>query len=268
MRRETIVVLQKLVAECIGTGILVLVGAGAVAASFTLTSTGRGPLTMADLGFIGLAFAIAVTTAIYSMGWISGQHINPAITIALWATRRINTGLAIGYIFAQLVGGFIGALLIAVWYGTPIATNGLNGITTFGHGTSGVQAAATEAIITFLLMLAVMGTAVDKRAPAGWAGLIIGLIIGGNIIAAGPVTGGSMNPARTFGPYLVTTIFGGPNFWAGFWVYLFGPAVGAIAAAFTYDFLAMTSPWMATRQARARRHAPRQEAPPEQGAPA
>lgn len=96
-----------------------------------------------------------------------------------------------------------------------------------------------EAIGTFVLMITIMALAVDARPPAGWAGWIIGMAVGGVIMALGPATGGaSLNPARTFGPYVGDSIFRGPNLWKNFPIYLVGPVVGALVAAFVYTYLA------------------------------
>jgi glycerol uptake facilitator protein len=95
-----------------------------------------------------------------------------------------------------------------------------------------------EAIGTFILVFTIYGIAVDGRAPAGWAGLIIGLVVAGIIFVVGPISGSSLNPARSFGPVLIQALFGGKQFWDQYWVYVVGPVVGAVAGAFAYEFLA------------------------------
>ncbi|MBF0530399.1 MAG: aquaporin, partial [Deltaproteobacteria bacterium] len=112
------------------------------------------------------------------------------------------------------------------------------GATGMFAGVSYTQAIICEAVATFFLMLVIMGAAVDKRAPAGFAGLIIGLMVAADIAVVGNVTGASLNPARTFGPYLVDALSGGPNLWAQFPIYVIGPIVGALVAAFLYDYVA------------------------------
>ena len=97
------------------------------------------------------------------------------------------------------------------------------------------QAILVEAIATFVLMLVIMGVAVDERAPPGFAGLIIGLTVAGMITATGNIAGASLNPARTFGPYLMDFLLGGSNLWAFFPIYIIGPVIGALSAAFFYD---------------------------------
>jgi glycerol uptake facilitator protein len=103
------------------------------------------------------------------------------------------------------------------------------------------QGLVAEALGTFLLLLTIMAVAVDSRAPVGWAGFLIGLAVATQIMVIGPFTGGSINPARSFGPYLVNELFGGNTPWADFWVYVVGPLIGAVAAALAYDALARPS---------------------------
>lgn len=200
--------LKKCLAELIGTFILVYIGAGAAAITLLLAkgetwqsdfSIGIGALGgLADWLAIGLAFAIAVAASIYIFGHISGCHINPAVTIALWAVKRFPGKEVIPYIISQLIG----------------------------------------ATLASVLFVTIMALAVDERTPKHFAGLIIGLVVGAGIITTGNITGASFNPARTFGPYLGNTLFGGPNLWAQFPIYIIGPVIGAIIAAFLYTYIA------------------------------
>jgi glycerol uptake facilitator protein len=105
-------------------------------------------------------------------------------------------------------------------------------------GVTYTQAIVSEAIATFFLMLTIMGVALDKRAPNQFAGFAIGMVVAVDIIVTGNITGSSLNPARTLGPYLGDSLFGGPNLWNFFPVYIIGPIVGAIVAAFLYDYIA------------------------------
>lgn len=230
--------MQKYLAELVGTFILVWIGPGAAVVAGLLGVKGLG-----DVMAIGIAFAIAVAAAIYTVGKISGCHINPAVTIALAVTKRFPWGSVIPYIVAQLLGAVIASLLFVACLGPQAAaTYNLGG--TFLNDAAGVtliMGLIGEAIGTFFLMITIMGVAVDERAPAGWAGLIIGLIVGGVIITLGPMTGSSINPARTFGPYIGNLIFGGRCPWDQFIVvYVIGPIVGAVIAAFVYDYIAGT----------------------------
>jgi glycerol uptake facilitator protein len=225
--------MRRLAAEAIGTAVLVLFGAGSVLAALT---AGQGALTYPGVGFIALSFAIAVAVAIYAFLAVSGSHINPAVTIALAVTRRFSWAEVLPYFAAQLVGAAVGSLLLVASFGSRAVDFG-SGATVLGSGVSYLQGIVAEVLGTFLLMLAVMAVAVDKRAPKGWAGLVIGLAVAGAILVIGPLTGGSLNPARTFGPDLAQTLFGGAVRWSEFPLYVIGPFIGSILAAFTYDLV-------------------------------
>lgn len=214
---------------------LVLVGAGSVVATLTVD----GQVTYASLGFISLAFAIVVAVVIYGFGPVSGAHINPAVTISLAATKRFPWAEVVPYVLAQIVGGIVGALLIVAVFGTDAADLGL-GATTLADGVPYWQGIVAEAVGTFVLLYAVMALAVDSRAPLGWAGLMIGLAVAAAILLIAPQTGGSLNPARTLGPYVGVTLFGGDIPWSDLWVYLIGPVVGGLAAVLVYDVVGQT----------------------------
>ncbi|MFZ3113617.1 MIP/aquaporin family protein [Methanothrix sp.] len=239
--------LKRSIAEAVGTFILVYFGAGAAAITLMI-SQGSSPPNPFNIGIgtlgglgdwfaIGMAFAIAIAASIYALGRISGAHLNPAVTIALLATRRFSLGDAIPYILAQLVGASIASLLFAASIGMDAVTVGGLGATAPFPGIGYWQAVMVEAIGTFLLMLTIMGVAVDRQAPPGFAGLVIGLVVGGIITTIGNITGSSLNPARTFGPYLGDYILGGNSLWHFFPIYIIGPVAGALIAAFLYDYL-------------------------------
>jgi glycerol uptake facilitator protein len=224
-----------LVAEAIGTGILVLFGAGSVVAALRANA---GTIDYAALGMISIAFAIAIAVAIYAFGTTSGAHINPAVTISLTARGRFPAAEAVPYIAAQLAGAFVGALLIIAAFGSGAADMGGTGGTALADDVSFLRGVVAEAIGTFLLVLAIFALAVDRRAPAGWAGFVIGLAVACAVLLIGPVTGGSLNPARTFGPLLATTLWGGDTNWGDLAVYIIGPVVGGLLAGLAYDFVA------------------------------
>jgi glycerol uptake facilitator protein len=226
---------RRALAEFLGTALLVLFGAGSVVAALVL---GEGTLDYAGLGFIALAFGLAVALAVYTLGTTSGCHINPAVTLALAAVRRFSWAEVPAYVAAQLAGAVVGALLVVAYAGERATDFGSVGVTAPGAGVSDAQALVAEALGTFLLLFTVMAVAVDSRAPAGWAGFLIGLAVATQIMVIGPFTGGSVNPARSFGPYLVNAMFGGATPWADLWIYVIGPCAGAVAAAFVYDALA------------------------------
>lgn len=225
---------RRLAAEAVGTAMLVLFGTGSVVAALTM---GQGALDYAGLGFISVAFAIVVASVIYGFGPVSGAHINPAVTFALALTRRFPWREVGPYVAVQLAGAVVGSLLVVAVFGTGSADLGL-GMTSVADGVSGGQAVVAEALGTFLLMFTIMAVAVDSRAPLGWAGFLIGLAVLGAILLIGPQTGGSLNPARTFGPDVVASLFGGDTQWPDLIVYVVGPLAGATAAAFLYDYVA------------------------------
>lgn len=224
---------RRLAAETIGTAVLVTFGVGAVLAALTAEDA----LTYAGIGFIALGFAIAVAVAIYAFLAVSGAHINPAVTFALAVTRRFPWVEVVPYVLAQLLGATVGSLLLVASFGMRAVDLG-GGVTALSAGVSYGQGIVAEALGTFVLMLAVMAVAVDQRAPKGWAGLVIGLAVASAILVFAPLTGGSLNPARTFGPNTVQTLFGGEVDWSQFLLYIIGPLGGSCAAALVYDLVA------------------------------
>ncbi len=225
---------RRLAAEVVGTAILVLFGAGSVVAALRM---GGGKLEYPGLGMVAITFAFAIAIAIYAFGTTSGAHINPAVTISLAATGRFSWREVPAYVGAQLVGGTVGAALIVAAYVGEAVDLGTGG-TRLADDITYVQGIVTEGLATFLLVTAIMALAVDRRAPAGWAGFMIGLAVAAAILASGPLTGGSLNPARTFGPMLVTGIGGGDASWGDLPAYVIGPLLGGLLAAFTYDAIA------------------------------
>lgn len=226
--------MRRLAAEALGTALLVLFGAGSVVAALTL---GGGKLDYAGLGMIALAFGLVIAVVIYALGTTSGAHINPAVTVSLAAVGRFSWRDVGPYVAAQLAGAVVGALLILAAFGGAAADLG-TGQTTLSDGVSFGQGLVAEAVGTYLLLFAIMGLAVDQRAPTGWAGLMIGLAVTCAIMVMGPLTGGSLNPARTFGPVLATAIGGGDAGWSDLPVYILGPLIGGLAAVFSYDAVA------------------------------
>ena len=226
---------QKLTAEAIGTAILVFIGAGSV--PLTVFLTGSQPFGSAELSTISFAFAFAIFAAVYSVGHISGCHINPAVTIALLATRKIDSTTAAGYIGAQLVGAFIGAgLTFVILSGNNPAALGL-GAVSVNAGAGNLVGLGAEIIGTAILVFTVFGAAVDGRAPAGFAGIVIGFIVYGIIILVGPITGAALNPARQIGPELLGGLIGAKTHLDQLWVYIVGPIAGGLVGAFLYEFI-------------------------------
>jgi glycerol uptake facilitator protein len=167
--------------------------------------------------------------------------LNPAVTIGLLVTKNIDLIDSVYYIIAQVIGACLGSLCLFLCLGAPAVTIGGLGATAPGLGVSYLQAMFAEFLGTFFLMMVVMGVAVDKKAEPGFAGISIGMTVAAVIVVLGAFTGASINPARTFGPYLLDTLLGGANLWGFFPIYLVGPILGAICVAFAYAYLAKGS---------------------------
>ncbi|CAN5474842.1 MIP/aquaporin family protein [soil metagenome] len=191
-------------------------------------------LQVSDFAVIGLVHVFVLSMLIYTLGGTSGAHFNPAVTVALAALREIRPIDAVIYIFLQLSGAIAGALLTkALLLDEGEAAN--YGATLVGPFLSGkaFPGLIAEAMGTFVLMWAIMGTAVNPRGRREWAGLVIGGTLGFAVMAIGPLTGAGFNPARSFGPALVS------GEWANFWIYVVGPLLGALLAAFAYQAIAI-----------------------------
>ncbi|GAA3828352.1 MIP/aquaporin family protein [Streptomyces coacervatus] len=221
---------QKLLAEMLGTAVLVFIGVGSVPA--TLIVGGDAPFTMAQLGMISLAFATAVIAMVYAIGHVSGCQINPAITLALAVTKKMPWRDVPGYVAAQVAGAVLGALAIVGVLGKKAVDVGL-GIAAYGTGVGAGQAFFAEAVGTFILAFVVFG-AVERRAAGGFAGLAIGLGVFAIIIPVAPATSASINPARTLGPMITGELFGGTVHWDQLPVYLAAEVIGAIAGGVLY----------------------------------
>jgi glycerol uptake facilitator protein len=237
--RSTPTIAVRSLAEALGTFLLVFIGSGAAMLSSLLPHNGHFRATAAELLLVALGLGFALFIAVMMFGRISGGHINPAVTIGLAATGDFPWGDVLPYIIAQVVGAIIGALGIAIIYGRVASTVGHLGAPSLSSTTSIWQGFIAEAVGAGILMFAVFAMAVDKRAPGGWAGLVIGLTLTAAILMAGPATGGSLNPARAFGPYLVNVFFGTSVNWGDFILcYTVGPILGMIGAAFLYRYVA------------------------------
>lgn len=247
---------QRLVAEVIGIFFLVFVGAGTAAMTLIISkgatlpnknNIGIGALGgSADWLAIGLAFAFSIMTMVYIFGHVSGCHINPCVTLALLVRREILLGDALGYWVAQFVGAILGAFAIALVYGHQAWEVGGLGAALPFPGVSLWQAGFAEGIGTFGLVLGVYGTAVNKKAPKGWAGLILSLNVAGLIILLGNVSGAAINPARAFGPIFGDWVLGGTGHWISYAVYLLAEVIGALLAAAIYPAVAMRVKSMST----------------------
>ena len=222
------------VAELLGTMLLVF----AIGMIVSLNQVSNLGLGYTDFAVIGLVHVFMLAMLIHALGGTSGAHFNPAVTTVMWTQRKIHSADAGIYIGMQLVGGFLGALLVrallhlqgaAANYGAPSYDNHLVSHT--------ATAFTAEMIGTFILVFAIFGAAVNPRSDAGWAPWIIGIALGLAVMIIGPLTGGSFNPARAFGPALVGDAFDG--FGSFLFVYVLGPIVGAMIAGFSYSLLVL-----------------------------
>jgi MIP family channel proteins len=215
---------RRLVAEALGTFALVFVGAAVVVVNGGFPNSG--------IGLIGIALAHAVVLAVFVSATmtISGGHLNPAVTIGLLATRRIDPVSALAYIIAQLAAACAAAALVKALLPSAAVRAALLGTPVIASSVTLGQAIGIELVLTFFLMSAVFGTAVSPAAPRV-AGFGIGLVLLFDILVGGPLTGAAMNPARAFGPALVA------GQWLGHVAYWVGPVLGALLAALLWQYV-------------------------------
>jgi glycerol uptake facilitator protein len=230
---------QKLAAEVLGTALLVFIGVGAVPA--TLIVNGDAPFTMADLGVISLAFGTVVIATVYALGHVSGNHINPAVTLGLAATGKFPWREVPGYLVAQVIGATIGALAIVGVLGSQAHEVGL-GVASFNEslGVGNVQGFCAEFVGTFILVFVIFGV-IHRKAPAGFAGLAIGFVVFAAILPVAPATAAAINPARVLGPMFVLQAFGGTVHWAQLPVYIAAELSAGVLAAAAYSVIARTT---------------------------
>jgi aquaporin NIP len=211
--------LRRSVAEAIASFALVFAGCGAIVTD----ATREGVL---GAGGVAAVFGLVIMVMVYATGHLSGAHINPAVTLAFTLTRHFPPRDAIAYIAAQLAGATAGALvLLALWSAKPAA---------LGATVPSLDAGAAllyEVVLTAVLMFVIVAVATDTRAVGAAAAIAIGGAVGLDALFAGPLTGASMNPARSFGPALAA------GEWTDFWVYVVGPLAGAALGAGAYEFI-------------------------------
>jgi aquaporin Z len=202
----------------VGTFFLVLIGPGSVMVD-AYVGGGVGAAGVA------LAFAFVVIAMVYALGHLSGAHINPAVTIAFWSVRRFPARDVIPYVAAQCGGALAASFVLRSTLG-PVGELGAT-LPRIPLGSALVM----EWLLSFALMFVIMAVATDERVADGFAALAVGLTVGFCALMAGPITGASMNPARSLGPALIGDI------WRAHWVYWVAPVTGMMAAARVYDFL-------------------------------
>ena len=207
---------REAIAEFLGTFILVFAGTGAV----MVNKTSAGSVTHLGISFV---FGAVVTAMIYALGHISGAHFNPAVTLGFWASGFFPKYKVLPYVLGQCTGAIAASQVLLITLGEIAnlgATIPLNG--------NWLQSLILETVLTFILMFVILGSGLDRRAHIGFAGIAIGLTVGLEAAFMGPITGASMNPARSLGPALIGGI------WNHHWVYWVAPIWGAQLAVAVY----------------------------------
>lgn len=218
----TLPFIQKIIAETLGTYFLIFAGCGSVA-----VNADKGMVTFPG---ISIVWGLVVMVMVYSVGHISGAHFNPAVTIAFASIKRFPWKQVPAYVAAQVIGSTLASGTLRLIF---------NGKHDHFVGTSptgsDIQSLVLEFIITFYLMFVISGVATDNRAIGELAGLAVGATVLLNVMFAGPISGASMNPARSLGPAIVS------NHYRGLWVYMLGPIAGAVAGAWVYNIIRFTN---------------------------
>jgi MIP family channel proteins len=209
-------------AELIGTFLLVLVGTSVATTSVLHSGTYTA-------GFVGLAFGLALTALVAGLGHVSGCHVNPAVTVGLAVTGKFPWRLVPASVAAQLAGAVLASLTVWGSYGDVARDRASLGAAAPGPGVSAWSALLVEVVITFLLVFVVCSVATDERVPKAVAPVAVGFALAAAVYVGVPITGGAVNPARAFGPFLVSGVFPMPL------VYLFGPLLGGVLGALVYD---------------------------------
>ncbi|NET08756.1 MAG: MIP family channel protein [Merismopedia sp. SIO2A8] len=207
------------VAEGIGTFILVFAGTGAV----MVNQISGGAVTHLGISFV---FGSVVAALIYGFAHISGAHFNPAVTLAFWQSGFFQRKLVVPYVIAQSIGAIAASACLLFTLGRV----GNLGATLPLDG-NWSQSLVLETLLTFILMVVILGSGLDRRAPVGFAGMAIGLTVGLEAAFMGPITGASMNPVRSLGPALIGAV------WQHHWLYWVGPILGAQLAVVVYRYL-------------------------------
>ncbi|XP_043700214.1 probable aquaporin NIP-type [Telopea speciosissima] len=217
----TVVLIQKFIAEVLGTYFVIFAGCGSVAVNKIY-----GLVTFPG---ICVTWGLIVMVMVYSVGHISGAHFNPAVTLTFAIFRHFPWAQVPMYVIAQVLGSVLASGTLALTFNVKLEH--FFGTTPAG---SDVQSLVLEIIISFLLMFVISGVSTDTRAIGELAGIAVGMTIMLNVFVAGPVSGASMNPARTLGPAIVM------HNYKGIWVYIVGPVIGTIFGALCYNLIRFT----------------------------
>ena len=226
--------MRKLLAECIGTATLVILGCGTAMLVGCDAAAGSGYLLTA------LAFGLTIVAMAYSIGNISGCHINPAVSLGVLLSGGMKLGEFIGYVISQIVGALAGAGILALIFnlgGVEDKTGGFGSNGLAGVGGNAVAGLVVEIVLTFIFVIAILGVTSKKAGHGSFGGLVIGLtLVVVHILGIG-LTGTSVNPARSIGPALVAMFTGNAEPIGAIWVFIVGPLVGAALAALVYKVL-------------------------------
>ncbi|MCD8194583.1 MAG: MIP family channel protein [Tannerellaceae bacterium] len=215
--------MKKYLAEAIGTMVLVLMGCGSAVMN-------GGATSVAAVLTIAFAFGLSVVAMAYAIGGISGCHINPAITLGFWLSKRMPAREALGYMVAQVIGALVGStILYVIAHGLGLTGTGAN---SYAPGTAGASFLA-EMTFTFIFVFVVLATTAVTDASPNFAGLAIGLTLVLVHIVCIPITGTSVNPARSIAPAL----FAGGEPLAQLWLFILAPLLGAVIAAAVWAFV-------------------------------
>ena len=226
--------MKKLFAECIGTATLVVLGCGTAMLVGCDAAAGSGYLLTA------LAFGLTIVAMAYSIGNISGCHINPAVSLGVLLSGGMCVKDFVGYVVAQCVGALAGAGILAGIFnlgGVKDMTGGFGSNGLAGVGGNALAGLLVEIVLTFIFVIAILGVTSKKQSHGSFGGLVIGLtLVVVHILGIG-LTGTSVNPARSFGPAVVAAISGNAAALSSLWVFIVGPLVGAALAACVYKVL-------------------------------
>ena len=226
--------MRKLLAECIGTATLVILGCGTAMLVGCDAASGSGYLLTA------LAFGLTIVAMAYSIGNVSGCHINPAVSLGVLLSGGMKVGEFCGYVLSQIVGALAGAGVLALIFnlgGVTDQTGGFGSNGLAGVGGNAVAGLVVEIVLTFIFVIAILGVTSKKAKHGSFGGLVIGLtLVVVHILGIG-LTGTSVNPARSIGPALVAMFTGNAAPVGELWVFIVGPLVGAALAALVYKVL-------------------------------
>ena len=226
--------MKKYIAEAIGTMTLVVLGCGTAMLVGCDAANGGGYILTA------LAFGLSIVAMAYSIGNISGCHINPAVSLGVYLSGGLTVSDFVGYVISQCVGALVGSGILAAIFGMGGVEDKTGGLGTNGLANVGGNAAAgllVEIILTCIFLLCILGVTSKKAKHGSFGGLVIGLTLTGVHILGIGLTGTSVNPARSLGPAVVAAMTGNAAPMASLWVFIVGPLVGAALAAFLYKYL-------------------------------